>query len=692
MSTSNSALAVTTEAQRLVEEGQLEQALLRCEEGVLREPQNGDLWQFAAQLLAKMNRRNDAAFYYHKAGDAYLKSENIPQSTLAYKHILEIQSSDARAHLALAAIYRTQGQISRAALSYELAAQALAAQGKDREALSAVQRIVEMSPENVARRIRLAEQYAQAHMFQDAVREFQAAEACLLDGERMEEAARVAKRLHSVEEARKQAEDQDPSALVAEADSFLRLGLFDQAVNHLAAALNANPGLRALREPLAKLYVVQGHYSRAAAELRELVAHGPQRPDEIRLLRYVLRLDQHDPKLTKRLNDLLAAETEHSSGELDTRQALVSVAAVDRELRSALHRHRPPSDLATTAVIAQIDPSSHMSPLDELISASAPSGQALPITDDEADRDAQDVPDATAASRPSANTRPGAAQIEAIAEEIALSSQSFRDKLSQIDRCVRDAQLDEALQRTHVLAACYPHNQAVRALLDELTQTQQAAQSSDDNKANAEDAPRPVASEIAAAIRALSSPDPEPSSSTPPLSDLLSGAQARRTTQEVDLADVQELSPRPLEHAQPPPAPAPTRRRRARTAEEATAAFAQGMHFREHNDCERAKLAFEPLLRDRTLAARAALQLGLCYRDEGRLQDAIAVFMRGINVPIASDADLSELFYELGQTYTQVPDVKEALLFFQLALGRNQSYRDAAQRIAALQASLRQTS
>lgn len=689
MSTSNSALAVTDEAQRLVEEGQIEQALLRCEEGVLHEPQNGDLWQFAAHLLAKLNRRNDAVFYYHKAGDAYLKSENIQQSTSAYKHILEIQSSDAKAHLALAAIYRTQGQISRAALSYELAAHALAAQGKDREALSAVQRIVEMSPENVARRIRLAEQYAQAHMFPDALREFQAAEACLLDAERMEEAARVAKRMHSVEEARKQAEAQDPSALVAEADAFLRLGLFDQAVNHLAAALAANPGLRALREPLAKMYVVQGHYSRAVAELRELVAHGPQRPDEIRLLRYVLRLDQHDPKLMQRLNDLLAAEAEHSSGELDTHQALVSVAAVDRELRSALHRHRPQSDLATTAVIAQLDPGSHTSPLDELIAATAPSGQALPPTDDEADLDVQEA-QAVAASRPSANTRPGAAQIEAIAEEIALSSQSFRDKLSQIDRCVRDEQLDEALQRTHVLAACYPHNQTVRALLDELTQTQQAAEDSDDSRVDAEEAPRPVASEIAAAIRALSSPDTEPSGSTPPLSDLLSGAQARSTTQEVDLADVQELTPRPIEHAQPPPAPAPTRRRRARTAEEAAAAFAQGMHFREHNDFERAMSAFEPLLRDRTLAARAALQLGLCYRDQGRLQDAIAVFMRGINVPIVSDADLSELFYELGQTYSQVPDVKEALLFFQLALGRNQHYRDAAQRITALQASLRQ--
>lgn len=700
MSTNTSASSLSDHAQRLVEAGQIEQALLLCEEGVLRDPQNGELWNFAAHLLTKLNRRHDALFYFHKAGSSFLKSEDLQQSIAAYKHALSIQPSDAKAHLALAAIYRTQGQISRAALSYELAAQALGSQGKERDALAAVQRIVEMSPDNVARRIRLAEQYVQAHMLADAVREFRAAEAFLLDGERVEEAARIAKRLHAIESHQRELAAPDPSVLIAEADSFLRLGLFQQAVDHLTAALTANPSLRALREPLAKLYVVQGRYSQAVAELRELIAHGPQRPDEIRLLRYVLRLDQHDPKVTQRLNDLLAAERDDSSGEIVASEGMVSVASVDRELRSALHHHRPQTDLATTAVIAEVDPREAGTPLSTLIAATAPSSQAMLPDASEAESRASAPPEDPTPPRPSATTRPGAAQIEAIAEEIALSSQSFRDKLSQIDRCVRDARLDEAQQHAQVLAACYPHNHTVRALLQELDQALQGQGSNGEAEGDADDAPLPVANEIAAAMRALTAPDTAPSSSTPPLSTLLSGAQQRRTTQEVDLSQVREEAPQPAAtpappaqaaHAQPPPAPAPKRRRTALSGEEAATAFAKGMVFREHRDPERAIHAFEPLLRDRKLAARAALQIGLCYRDLGRVPDALAAFMRGVNLPTADDADLSELFYELAQTHAQSGDAKEAILFFQLALGQQSAYRDAAERIASLQESIRRS-
>lgn len=676
--------ASADQVQRLVDAGQVEQALDLCEQNVLRNPRNAEMWNTGGHLLNKLNRPHDAIFYYHKSGECYLSAGELAQSIAAYKRILQLQPNDAKAHLALAAIYRTQGQSSRAALSYELAAQALSAQGRTREALAAVQRIVEMSPENVARRIRLAEQYAKAQLITEALRELRTAEAFLLDAGRIEEASRLAKRISTLEAQQKEAQSKDPSLLVAEAESFLRLGLFDQATAYLEEALAANPGLRPLREPLAKLYVVQGRYHQAVGELRQLLSLGPRRPDEIRLLRYVLRLDSDDHKAQERLNELLTRERSDDSGEYLSEQMLVSVASVDRELRSALHHHRPRTDLAQTAVLEVRDnneltaavrttvPSSLSSPPDPTEEAAAPASL-----------------DASESTRPpSATTRPGAAQIEAIAEEIALSSQSFRDKLFQIDRCVQRSQLDEALQHAQVLASCYPHNQTVHALLAELQHAlsgpSTARQDSDDN----DDVPLPVANEIAAAMRALSSPDPSPSSTTPPLSALLPHAPGpTRVTQEVDLADVQESSPlRPSRSL--PPAP-PKRKRPQLSQEEAEATFEKAMVFREHGDPEHAIHQLRPLLSDATLGVRAALQVGQLYRSMRRLHEAIAALLHGVNRPTATQADLSELFYELGQTYALVPDAKEAILFFQLSIGRADSYRDAAQRIASLQDALR---
>ena len=72
---------------------------------------------------------------------------------------------------------------------------------------------------------------------------------------------------------------------------------------------------------------------------------------------------------------------------------------------------------------------------------------------------------------------------------------------------------------------------------------------------------------------------------------------------------------------------------------------------------------------DTTQGTLASLLAGRCWRPKKEWPKAIAAFMRGVNMPNASDAELSELFYDLGDTYTQLPDAKEALLFFQLAQG-----------------------
>ena len=334
----------------------------------------------------------------HHSRDTLTAEGETAQALSTYKSLLLTKPNDVDAQLALAAIYRKLGQMNRAALAYELAAQTLAAQGKVKAGLGVVQLLVDMSPDNTDRRILLAEQYAKAELLADAVRELGVAADSLHRANRLDEYARVLDRLRRLESKSREAGMPPPgqealssattavlaqrpqgepgaaerlsesppgattartaaelppvhtSAIIAEADSFLRLGLLDKAVAHLTAALVGNPSLHELREPLAKLYVAQRDYKQAVAELWTILNHGADRQEEIRLLNYILRLDGHDLAARQRLCSLTANhQVDAPDGESREVAAQLSVTAVDLALRNALDTHRPPTDLLVTS-------------------------------------------------------------------------------------------------------------------------------------------------------------------------------------------------------------------------------------------------------------------------------------------------------------------------------------------------------
>ena len=104
----------------------------------------------------------------HHSRETLIAEGEIAQALSTYKSALLTKPNDVDAQLSLAAIYRKLGQMNRAALAYELAAQTLVAQGKVKAGLGVVQLLVDMSPDNTDRRILLAEQYAKKPKLVDA--------------------------------------------------------------------------------------------------------------------------------------------------------------------------------------------------------------------------------------------------------------------------------------------------------------------------------------------------------------------------------------------------------------------------------------------------------------------------------------------------------------------------------------------
>ena len=135
----------------------------------------------------------------------------------------------------------------------------------------------------------------------------------------------------------------------------------------------------------------------------------------------------------------------------------------------------------------------------------------------------------------------------------------------------------------------------------------------------------------------------------------------------------------------PPPAPSGTSDK-GMTSSEASGAFRLGVSFRNQGKYAQAIAEFQKAMSDHKKAPRAALMLGLCHRDQGQIKEAIEVFKEGIHLPGIADADLSELHYQLGRSYEMLGDAKEATYFFTQAQRPTGKFKDAAERVAALQA------
>lgn len=707
-------------ARRMIDSGELHQALALCEEEVAQDGSDMELWSLVGEIQGKLGGRQQAIAAYRQAAHLAQNKGAADRAIASLKAILSMHPQDVLAQRAVAEVYRKQGQLNRAALAYEMAAQELAAQGRVHESLATVQLIVNMSPSNVGRRILLAEQYMKADMISAAVRELEAAAAYLHDTERVDEYARVVERLRILAPGRGEAGlsaaapagqsreatssqttsgprqdaapssatidsqpglsaggagQEDASVYITEADTFLRLGLVTKAAEHLATALVRNPFLRNLREPLIKLYVAQGHNQEAVVELWKLIAQCADKQEEIRYLRYILRLDSRDDAARRRLSALAKLRpAEEAAAQGSESGGPGAMTELDSALRGALDSRRPPTDLAATVLVsapATFAAPAHVEPQDH-----GDSGGWLML----------DPP-----PPPSATTRPARAQTELLAEEIALSSRSFQDELAEIDHCLRQANYADARRRLQILAGCYPHSQLVRTQLGELESWSQVQPDPGDSvAAPPQPTPEPP-SELVAAIAALN--EPRPSQRTPTLTALLTRFRqsANRTTLEVQAQDIEEERSRLGPPPPPPRTLPPSARRQKLTHNAAVALLAYEGGARLHARGEHAAAIHEldKVLEDATYGARAALMIGLCLRAQERLPDAIVYFMRGVNMHWTSESDLSELFYELGATHEQLGDAKEAILFFQLALGAAGRFRDTAQRIAALQQSLR---
>ncbi|MES1204379.1 MAG: tetratricopeptide repeat protein, partial [Pseudomonadota bacterium] len=186
------------------------------------------------------------------------------KAVAVYKNVLKLSPGTVAAHLKLGALFKQLGLMSDAVQQFDQGALALQRGGKLVDAVAALRQAIEIQPDNVVLRVKLAESASQAGLNEEAVREFAKAAEQLKAHGRIDESMRVIERLlfhqpTNFARARELAE------------AYIAKGSPRLALPKLQACLNADERDPRTLSLLAKALEQLGQAPKAIAVLKELV-------------------------------------------------------------------------------------------------------------------------------------------------------------------------------------------------------------------------------------------------------------------------------------------------------------------------------------------------------------------------------------------------------------------------------------
>ena len=286
---------VVAAAQRFIQKGQLDKAIAEYLRIVEEQPSDVRTWLKIGDLHAKRGARVEATQTYLKVADFYSAQGFYLKAVAVYKQILKLDPSLTDVNVKLAELYQQLGLLSDALGQYELVAAHLMRLGRNREALATLRRMVELDPENVASRIKLAEGFSKEGMVEEAAEEFARACLSLREQGRREDFVRVAERLlyhrpNDVDIARELAQ--------------IYLGQNDtkRALAKLHICVKADPRDIPTLELLAEAFRLLGQTAKTVSVLREVARiHGDagRADDKMRVIHRIADLDPADTEVAR---------------------------------------------------------------------------------------------------------------------------------------------------------------------------------------------------------------------------------------------------------------------------------------------------------------------------------------------------------------------------------------------------------
>lgn len=182
-------------ARKFVDKGQIDKAVKEYLRIVHEDPKDVRVWLKIGDLYAKKGAKQDAIETYLKVARFYHEQGFFLKAVAVYKQILKLDPRLVDVILKLAELYRQLGLMSDAMQHFESVAAHFHREGNTKEALATVKKLVDLDPENIATRIKLAELYSKEGLVEEAATEFTVACEHLRRQGRQDDFLKVAERL-----------------------------------------------------------------------------------------------------------------------------------------------------------------------------------------------------------------------------------------------------------------------------------------------------------------------------------------------------------------------------------------------------------------------------------------------------------------------------------------------------------------
>ncbi len=182
-------------ATKLVQKGQFDKAIKEYQKIIDEDPKDIRILQKVGELHQKRGDNAQAAQTFIKVAESYSNDGFFLKAAAVYKQVLKLNPNLIETNFKLAELYQQLGLMSDALQQYQLVAAAYERQGDAQASLNILKKLIDLDPENVANRIRLAESFSREGMNDEAVAEFARVAEFLKQNHRADEYVKVAERL-----------------------------------------------------------------------------------------------------------------------------------------------------------------------------------------------------------------------------------------------------------------------------------------------------------------------------------------------------------------------------------------------------------------------------------------------------------------------------------------------------------------
>jgi tetratricopeptide (TPR) repeat protein len=195
---------VLSAAEKFVQQGKLQNAVSEYEKILKADPKDLTVLNTVGDLYARSGNNDKAVECFKSVGDAYAAQGFTVKAIAMYKKLSKLKSS-LEGVLRLAELYTQQGLFNDARAQYLQVAEEFLRDGQLEQAVRIFQKTLEMDPENVAMRTRLAEVYVRLNKKEEALPIFSAAVESLRSKGQLSAAEEILQRMAALDPGNSQA-------------------------------------------------------------------------------------------------------------------------------------------------------------------------------------------------------------------------------------------------------------------------------------------------------------------------------------------------------------------------------------------------------------------------------------------------------------------------------------------------------